>query len=93
MFNISEMMQDRAISTKFLTHRLSAKSTGNISRQSFPATFGDILNFCVKFQNAFILVTVRDRAISMQFLTLRLSAESIGDFSQKLFSRHFWVPS
>ena len=36
---ISETEQDRAISTKFLTHRVSAESTGHFSQKSFSRHF------------------------------------------------------
>ena len=67
-------MQDRVISKKFLTHRVSAQSTDN-----FPPTIA-ISNFCLKRKkNAFISETVRDRAISTNF-TCRLSPGSTGDY-------------
>ena len=42
--------QDREISTKFLTHRVSAESTGNFSTNGYLATFGDQLEFLCKMQ-------------------------------------------
>ena len=47
---ISEMVRDRAILTKFLTHRVSAESTGDFSQKKnlFPATFGSHLEFLRK---------------------------------------------
>ena len=47
---ISETERDRAISTKFLTHRVSAESTGDFSQKLFPATFGGHLKFLHKMQ-------------------------------------------
>ena len=42
--------QDREISTKFLTHRVSAESTGNFSTNGYLATFGGQLEFLCKMQ-------------------------------------------
>ena len=42
---ISEMEQDRVISTKFLTHRVAAESTADFPKNRFPATFGSHLEF------------------------------------------------
>ena len=67
-----ETERDRAISMKFLTRRISAESIGDISQNSFPDTFGDLLeflyylNFCVKHKNVFIVEMERDRVISMK---------------------------
>ena len=90
---ISETVQDRAISTKFWTRRVSAECTGDILQKSLSRHFlVAILNFCVKRKThlsgkPFKIVILR------KFLTYRLSAECTGDFSQKSFSRHFWQPS
>ena len=70
---ISETEQDRAISTKFLIHRVSAESL-----------LVTIWNFCIIRKNLFISAMKRDRAISMKFFTRRLSAEYTGDFSQHI---------
>ena len=48
---ISEMERDRAISTKFLTHRVSAESTADFSQKLFSCTFGGHLEFLCKTQN------------------------------------------
>ena len=93
---ISKTERDRMISTKFLTSRVSAESTGDHSpKNRFPATLVAILNFCLKCKNVFISETERHRAISTKFLTHRVSAGSTGIVSQKkkTFSRHFWRPS
>ena len=46
---ISEMVWDRAISTKFCTHRVSAECTGNILQKSLSRHFlVAVLNLCVK---------------------------------------------
>ena len=42
---ISKTEQDRAISMKFLTHRVSAESTDDIFKTCFPTTFGGHLEF------------------------------------------------
>ena len=75
---ISETERDRVISTKFLTHRVFAESTGDFSQNHFPATFGGHLEFLRKMQNVFISETERDRAILTKCLTHRVSAESTG---------------
>ena len=67
---------------KFLTHRVSAESTGDfLQKNVFLPLLAAILNFCVKCKNVFISETERDRAISTKVLTHRVSAESTGDFS------------
>ena len=65
---ISITERDRAISTKVLTLRVSADSTGDFCKNYFPATFGGHLKFLCCSKNAFISVMERDRAISMQFI-------------------------
>ena len=93
---------DRAILTKFWTHRVSAESTDYSSQKLFSRHFWRlfpkiffspllvaILNFCVKRKYWFISETERDRVISTNFFTHRVSAESTGDFSQKSFGGHF----
>ena len=72
---------------KFLTHRISAESTGDFSQNiAFPPLLAAILNFCVKRKSVFILETVQDRSILMKFLTHRVSAESTGYISQKFLA-------
>ena len=86
---ISETVRDRAISTKFLTHRVSAEFTGNFSQKIFfPPFLVAILNFCIKHKT-FILEIVHDRAILTKFLTRRVYTESTLDFLQKSLSCHF----
>ena len=86
---ILETVRDRAISTKFWTHRVYAESTEAIFRKNrFPTIFGGL-----KCKNEFILETVQDRALLMKFLTRRVSAECTGDISQKSLCHHFWRPS
>ena len=56
---MSEMVRDRAISTKFLTHRVYAESTGNFLKKiTFPPLLAAILNFGVKRKSGFILEMV-----------------------------------
>ena len=44
---ISEIVQDRAISAKFLTHRVSTASIGDFSKKKvFPPFVAAKLNFC-----------------------------------------------
>ena len=86
-------MRDRAISTKFLTHRVSLQS----SHPNFPKYFvssklAAILNFfeffakIAKHKNAYISKTVLDRAILTTFLTHRVSLQSDHLNFQKKFS-------
>ena len=78
------MERGRVISTKFLTPRVSAVSSGDfLPKIVFPPLLAAILNFCVNHKNAFISEMERDRAISAKFLTHRVSAVSIGDYSEK----------
>ena len=44
------MERDRAISKKFLTHRVSAESIKHFSENRFPATFGSHLECLCKMQ-------------------------------------------
>ena len=71
---ISKTMLDRAISTKFLTHRVSLQS----SHANFQKNF-EFSNFCAKIakhKNANISKTVLHRAISTKFLIFRVSLQS-----------------
>ena len=87
-------MLDRAISTKFLTRRISLRSTfPNFQKNFVSPKMAAILNFrnfrknC-KTQNAYILKTVLDRAISTKILTHRVSLQSIhANFQTKNFSQ------
>ena len=80
---ISKTMLDRAISTKFLTHRVSLKSRhGNFQKKICLAKNGghfEFSNFCVKIakhKNANILKTVLQRMISTKFFIFRVSLQS-----------------
>ena len=55
------MVLDRAISMKFLTHRVSGESTGDFfPKIIFPPFLVATLNFCVKCEKTVILITVQD---------------------------------
>ena len=79
---ISKTLLDRAISTKFLTHRISLQSShANFQKKNFSQKMAAILNFRIfckiaKHKNAYISKTVLDRAISTKFLTHRVSLQS-----------------
>ena len=91
---ISKTLLDRAISTKFLTHRVSLKSShANFQTKNFSQKMAAILNFRIfrkiaKHKNAYISKTVLDRAISTKFLTHRVSMES----SHANFQKNFVLP-
>ena len=72
------MVQERAISMKFLTHRVSPESTDNFSQILFAAIFGDHLEFLRKPQKRIYL---GNGAISTKFLTHWESAMSTDHFS------------
>ena len=84
-------MLDRAISTKFLTHRVSLQSShANFQKNCVSPKMAAILNFRIfrkiaKHKNAYISKTVLDRAISTKFLTLRVSLQSSHANFQKKF--------
>ena len=88
-------MLDRAISTKFLTHRVSLRSSFPNFQKSFVSPkMAAILNFrnifakIAKHKNAYISKTVLDRAISTKFLTRRVFLHSShGNFQKKNFSQ------
>ena len=77
---ISKTVLDRAISTKFLTHRVSLQSShANFQKKIFLPKRAAILNFCAKIakhKNANISKTVLHRAISMKFFIFRVSLQS-----------------
>ena len=79
---ISKTVLDRAISTKFLTHRVSLQSShANFQKNFVLPKMAAILNFRIfrkiaKRKNAYISKTVLDRAISTKFLTHRVSLQS-----------------
>ena len=61
---LSQKQSEIVISTKFLTHRVFAESTGDFLQNIFfLPLLAAILNFCVKRTNTFISETERDRAI------------------------------
>ena len=87
-------MLDRAISTKFLTHRVSLQSSyPNFQKIFLSPKMVAILNFRIfrkiaKHKNAYISKTVLDRAISMKFLTHRVSLQG----SHANFQKNFILP-
>ena len=91
---ISKTLLDRAISTKFLTHRVSLQSShANFQTKNFSQKMAAILNFRIfrkiaKHKNAYISKTVLDRAISTKFLTHRVSLQS----SHANFQKNFLLP-
>ena len=85
---ISKTVLDRAISTKFLTHRVSLQSShANFQKNFILPKMAAILNFCAKIakhKNANISKTVLHRAISTKFFDLQgISAEQL---SQRAFT-------
>ena len=91
---ISKTLLDRAISTKFLTRRVSLQgSHANFQTKNFSQKMAAILNFRIfrkiaKHKNAYISKTVLDRAISTKFLTHRVSLQS----SHANFQKNFVLP-
>ena len=91
---ISKTVLDRAISTKFLTRRVSLQSShANFQTKNFSQKMAAILNFQIfhkiaKHKNAYISKTVLDRAISTKFLTHRVSLQS----SHANFQKKFILP-
>ena len=79
--SISLTVRDRAISSKFSTHRVSKKCNLCNFQKIFPSPkMAAILNFeflpkMAKHKFASISLTVRDRAISSKFSTHRVSKE------------------
>ena len=80
---ISKTVLDRAISTKFLTHRVSLQSShANFQKNFILPKMAAILNFRIfaekiaKHKNANISKTVLHRAISTKFLIFRVSLQS-----------------
>ena len=92
---ISKTLLDRAISTKFLTHRVSLQSShANFQKNFISPKMAAILNFRIfrkkiaKHKNAYISKTLLDRAISTKFLTRRVSLQSShANFQTKNFSQ------
>ena len=95
---ISKTLLDRAISTKFLTHRVSLLSShASFQKKNFSPKMAAILNFRIfrkiaKHKNAYISKTVLDRAISMKFLTHRVSLQSSQAIFKKNLSCQKWRP-
>ena len=91
---ISKTLLDRAISTKFLTHRVSLESShANFQKKISRKKLAAILNFRIfrkiaKHKNAYISKTMLDRAISTKFLTHRVSLQS----SHANFQKNFVLP-
>ena len=89
--SISLTVQDRAISSKFLTHRVSEQCTQGNFKKFFPSpNMAAILNFRFlakngKTQICFYLLTVQDRAISSKFLTHRVFDRCTHVNFQKIF--------
>ena len=87
-------MLDRAISKKFLTHRVSLQgSHANFQKNFISPKMAAILNFRIfrkiaKHKNAYISKTVLDRAISTKFLTHRVSLQS----NHANFQKNFILP-
>ena len=77
--SISLTVRDRAISSKFSTHKVSKECTLCNFQNIFPSPkMAAILNFCQKMAKhkfASISLTVRDRAISSKFSTHGVSKE------------------
>ena len=86
---ISKTVLDRAISTKFLTRRISLQSSHAYFQKKFVSPkMAAILNFpqnCKTYKNAYISKTVLDRAISTKFLTHRVSLQSSHANFQNIF--------
>ena len=89
--SISLTVPDRAISSKFSTHRVSEHCTLGNFQKIFPSPkMAAILNFRIfakmaKHKFASISLTVPDRAISSKFSTHRVSEHcTLGNF-QKIF--------
>ena len=88
---ISKTMGDRAISTKFLTHRVSLHTFTffqNFISPKWRAFW--IFEFLQKHKNAYISKTVRDRAISTKIFTHRVSLKISHRNFQKNFSQKWW---
>ena len=89
--SISLTMRDRAISSKFLTHRVSEQCTlGNLKKFSPPQKWRAfcIFEFCQKMEKhkfASISLIVRDRAISSKVSIQRISEQCNLCNFQKIF--------
>ena len=89
--SISLTVRDRAISSKFSTHRVCKEGTLWNVQKNFPSPkMAAILYFWIfakmaKHKIASISLTVRDRAISSKFSTHRVSREGTPCNFQKIF--------
>ena len=96
--SISLTVRDRAISSKFSTHRVSEQCTvGNFQKFSPSPKMAAILNFRIfakmaKHKFASISLTVRDRAISSKFFTKNGGPFEFSKFCQKLKNRNLLLP-
>ena len=96
--SISLTVRDRAIFSKFSTHRLSEECTLCNFQKIFPAPkMAAILNFRIlpklaKHKFASISLTLRDRAISSKFSTHRVSKECTLCNFQKFSPSQKWRP-
>ena len=96
---MSLTMRDRAISSKFLTHKVSEKCTLGNFQKIFPSPkLAAILNFRIfakkwkKHKFATVSLTVRDRAISSKFSTHRLSEQCTLAIFKKISPPQKWRP-
>ena len=91
---ISKTLLDRAISTKFLTHRVYLQSShANLKKKIFSPKMAAILNFRIfckiaKHTNAYISKTMLDRAISTKFWTHRVISTKFLTHRVSLQNRH-----
>ena len=90
--SISLTVRDRAILSKFSTHRVSKQCTPANFQKNFPSPKNDrhfvFSNFCQKMEKhkfATISLTVRDRAILSKFLALRVYEKHTLCNFQKIF--------
>ena len=90
--SVSLTVRDRAISSKFSTHRVSKQCTPANFQKNFPSPKNDrhfvFSNFCQKMEKhkfATISLTVRDRAILSKFLALRVYEKRTLCNFQKIF--------
>ena len=86
-------MRDRAISSKFLTHRVSKECNLCNFQKNFPspkmAVIFEFLPKMAKHKFASISLTVRDRAISSKFSTHGVSKKcTLGNFQKIFHSPH-----
>ena len=85
--SISLTVRDRAISSKFSTHRVGKQCTlGNLKKKFPLPKNGGHFEFLPKMEKqkyASISLTVRDRAISSKFSTHRVSGQcTVGNFQK-----------